>query len=173
MAKATTGRLALVRLSTVRDINDRRPRPDMHSRPHHLLRNPIQTPRLHTHSVSRFALLRNRLVHHSRATPSTEIAFCLAVAVRSRVCCDCAREGRGYGEGGEDGGHAVGGGALVAAFGAVADEELEGGGEGGCKFDEAALAASFHCFLVLIIRVDSLVCDDVMFRIQPPELLVR
>jgi hypothetical protein len=62
---------------------------------------------------------------------------------------------------------------LVAAFGAVADEELEGGGEGGCKFDEAALAASFHCFLVLIIRVDSLVCDDVMFRIQPPELLVR
>jgi hypothetical protein len=35
---------------------------------------------------------------------------------------------------------------LVAAFGAVAYEELLGCGQWGGEFDEAALAPSFHCF---------------------------
>lgn len=33
----------------------------------------------------------------------------------------------------------------MAAFGAVADEELAGGGEGGREGYEGALAAAFHC----------------------------
>lgn len=144
MVKATTRRFTLVRLSTLRDINNSRPRPDMHSAPHHLPRNPIQTARFDTNSRSRFALPRDRLVHQPRATFSTEEAFRFAVAIRSRVCCDRSLERRDYLERGEDGGHAVGGRALVAAFGAVAYEELLGCGEGGGEFDETALASPFH-----------------------------
>jgi hypothetical protein len=152
MAKATTRWFALVRLSIIRDIDDRRPRPNMHSTPHHLPRNPIQTTRLDTHSRSRFAIPRDRLVHQPRATPSTKEALRFPVAVRSRECCDCSWEWRFYFKRGKDGGHAVGGGALVAAFGAVTYEELLGCGEGGGEFDEAALASSFHCFRCIYER---------------------
>lgn len=149
MTEAPTRRFRSISLNPFRYINDCRPRPNMHSAPHHLLRDPVQTTRLDTHSRSRFALLRDRLVHQPGATSSTEETSSLAVAVGSGVGSDCAGIGRGYGEGGEDGGHAVGGGALVAAFGAVADEELEGGGERGGEGYEAALAASFHCFWIV------------------------
>lgn len=152
MTKTPTRRFTLTRLNPFRYINNSRLRPDMHSTPHHLPRNPIQTPRLHTNSRSQRAILRDRLVHQPGATSGTEETSCLAVAVWARVCCDCVGIWRGYGEGGEDGGHAVGGGALVAAFGAVADEELEGRWEGGGEGYEAALAAPFHCFWTLCLR---------------------
>ena len=83
-------------------------------------------------------------MHQPRATSGAEEAFCLAVAVRARVCCDCAWIWRGHGEEGEEGGHAVGGGALVAAFGAVADEEFWGSWEGSGEGYEGALAAALH-----------------------------
>lgn len=47
----------------------------------------------------------------------------------------------------KDGGHAVGGGGLVAAFGAVADVEFERLREWGCEGDGAALTVPFH-FLI-------------------------
>lgn len=84
-------------------------------------------------------------MHQPCTTSSTEEAFCFPITVRPGVCCDRFWEWSFYLERGEDGGHAVGGGALVAAFGAVADDELLGGGEGGGECYEGALAAAFHC----------------------------
>lgn len=83
-------------------------------------------------------------MHQPRATSGAEEAFRLPVAVRARVCCDGAGEGRRESERGEEGGCPVGGGALVAAFGAVADEEFWGSWEGSGEGYEGALAAALH-----------------------------
>ena len=144
MAKAASRRFAFVRLDIVRDIDDSRLCPDMHSRPHHLLRNTIKAARLDTNSFSRSAVPRDRLMHQPSATFGTKVAPRLAVRVRSRIHGDRAGKWSRYLERREDGGHAVGRGALVAAFAAVTYEELLWCWEGRGEFYLAALASPFH-----------------------------
>lgn len=83
-------------------------------------------------------------MHQPSSTLGTEEALRLAIGVRPRVFGDSTGKGREYFEGGEDGGHAVGGRALMAALGAMANEECLWFGKRGGEGDLAALAASFH-----------------------------
>jgi hypothetical protein len=126
MTETPSRRLTLIRFNTVRNINNSRLRPNMHSTPHHLLRNPFKTARLNTDGRSRRAILRNRLMHQPGAALGAEEAFRFAMRVGSSVYGNGTWEWRWNGECWEDGGHAVGRGALMSTFGAVADQELLG-----------------------------------------------
>lgn len=119
----------------------------MHRRPHHLPIQRDQTPPLDTTDV-----LPLDPMHQPTPTPRTEIPIHLPPTLRDPgIDFDGLHPGRlviadgGFdGERGKGAGDAESGGALVAALGAVADEDRCGGRGWGCEADEAALAVAFH-----------------------------
>lgn len=126
-------------------------RPDMNSIFHHLLRQTHQTSTFDICSCRGSRLLPRRW---HQILKTVEKA-CTAVLAKDTIHLSTFEGsagvrsdevGHGFGElkVGEDGGDAVGGGALVLAFCAVACVEGEGFVCWGIEFDLRALAASFH-----------------------------
>jgi hypothetical protein len=109
MVETTSRRFILVRFSIIWNINNSRSSPDVHSRPHHLLRDPIKAARLNTNSRCWYAVLGNGLMHQPRATFSAEEAFRFAIRIGAYIYGDGTRKWRKCFEGWEDSGHAVGG----------------------------------------------------------------
>lgn len=120
-------RLPLISLRSLGDINDRMLRPNVHSTLHHLLIQPHQTPTLHIRSRRRTRLLPRRghkipeTVEDTRTAILAEHTLHLSALERSAsVCSHEVSDGFRELKVREDGGDAVGGGALVLAFCAVA-----------------------------------------------------